>query len=432
VTVTGLSHDGRGIAEIEGKKLFVHGALPGERVLARLTSRKRRHDEAETVEIQEGSPYRVQPACPHFGLCGGCALQHLDPAAQIMAKQDSLLQNLQRIGNVKPQRVLDPLTGPRRNYRRKARLSVRYVHKKARVLIGFRERKGRYVADMHECHVLDVRIAERLPKLASLIDSMDARERIPQIEVACGDRVAALVFRHLDPLCETDLEKLKHFAQKCEIAVFLQSGGPESIHPLYPREVMLDYSLPEFDLTLEFGPSDFVQVNAELNRKMIHHALHLLQPEPADSVLDLFCGLGNFTLPVARLAGKVAGVEGDMVLVDKARRNALRNGVENVSFHVADLATDTMRLPLLQAHYDTVLIDPPRTGALQVLPQVAATGARRLVYVSCHPASLARDAGLLTADHGFELLAAGVMDMFPHTGHVESIALFERKVSRKA
>jgi 23S rRNA (uracil1939-C5)-methyltransferase len=426
VSITGLSHDGRGIAEIDGKKLFVHGALPGERVLARMTASMRRYDEAEATEVLVHSPRRIKPRCPHFGVCGGCALQHLDPDAQIQAKQESLLQNLERIGKVLPQRVLEPLTGPLWNYRRKARLSVRYVHKKERLLIGFRERKGRFVAEMNECHVLDSRVAKLLPQLTALIESMDARERIAQIEVACGDHLCALVFRHLDPLGEGDQNKLEGFAREHDIAILLQSGGPASIRPLYPRHVALDYAVPEFDLTLQFGPSDFIQVNAELNRAMIHHALELLRPGPADKVLDLFCGLGNFTLPLARLAGSVVGVEGDAELVEKARKNASRNGIENASFYVADLSAGVEGLSWLRQQHDLILIDPPRSGALEMLPHIAATAAHRLVYVSCHPASLARDAGILSADHGFELVAAGVMDMFPHTGHVESIALFER------
>lgn len=432
VAITGLSHDGRGIAEVNGKKLFVHGALPGERVLARLTASMRRYDEAEATEVLLHSPQRIKPRCPHFGVCGGCALQHLDPAAQIRAKQDSLLQNLERIGNVRPQRVLEPLTGPLWNYRRKARLSVRYVHKKERTLIGFRERKGRFVAEMNECHVLDSRVAELLPQLTALIESMDARERIAQIEVACGDHMCALVFRHLDPLGAADQYRLDAFAREHDIAVLLQSAGPDSIRPLYPEHVELDYAVPEFDLRLRFGPSDFIQVNAELNRSMIHHALQLLRPGPADKVLDLFCGLGNFTLPLARLADSVVGVEGDADLVEKARQNASRNGIANAKFYVADLSAGVEGLAWLRQQHDLILIDPPRSGALEMLPHLAATAARRLVYVSCHPASLARDAGVLVADHGFELVAAGVMDMFPHTGHVESIASFERNARAAA
>ncbi len=414
------------MAQADGKKLFVHGALPGEKVRARRTANLRRYDEAEALEVLVPSPNRVDPRCPHFGLCGGCALQHLDPAAQVLAKQESMLQNLERIGNVTPGRILEPVTGPVWHYRRKARLSVRYVIKKERLLIGFRERKGRFVAEMNECHILDQRVAGLLPQLTSLIDSLDARERIAQVEVACGDTQCALVFRHLDPLSQRDRHSLASFAREHAVAILLQSGGPDTIRPLEPAQVHLEFSLPEFGLNLEFGPSDFIQVNAELNRSMVRHAVQLLQPGPGDRVLDLFCGLGNFTLPLARRAGSVTGVEGDAGLVEKARHNAIRNDIENVTFHVADLTSGLEGMAWLRQSHNKILIDPPRSGAMEMLPHLAAIGASCLVYISCHPASLARDAGMLVHDHGFTLAAAGVMDMFPHTGHVESIALFER------
>jgi len=426
VTITGLSHDGRGVAELKGKKLFVHGALPGEKVQVRLTANLRRYDEAETLKVLAASPQRVTPRCPHFGVCGGCALQHLDPAAQVLAKQDSLLQNLDRIGKVTPRRVLEPLSGLPWHYRRKARLSVRYVLKKERLLIGFRERKGRYVADMNECHILDQRVARLLPQLKSLIESLAARERIPQIEVACGDHVCALVFRHLDPLSFVDQDALVAFAREHSVAVLLQPGGPDSVRALEPAHVALNFALPEYGILLNFGPSDFIQINAALNGAMIHHALQLMQPQGSDRVLDLFCGLGNFTLPLARAAGDVVGVEGDAGLVEKARQNARQNGIENVTFHVADLTAEMKGAAWMDQRYDIVLLDPPRSGALELLPYLDATEARLLVYVSCHPASLARDAGMLVHHHGFSLEAGGVMDMFPHTGHIESIALFER------
>jgi 23S rRNA (uracil1939-C5)-methyltransferase len=426
VTISALSHDGRGVAEIDGKKLFVHGALPGETVSAKFTARMRRYDEAEVLEVFNPSAQRTEPLCPHFGTCGGCALQHLDPTAQIMSKQESLLQNLERIGGVKPQEVLKPLTGPLWHYRRKARLSVRYVFKKERLLVGFRERKGRFVADMSECHVLDKRVADLLPHLTRLIDSMDVRDRIAQIEVSCGDRLCALIFRHLVPLSPADETALVEFAREHEIAVLLQSGGPDTIKALEPETFVMEFDIPEYDITLEFGPSDFIQVNAELNQAMVHQALQLLDLQKSDKVLDLFCGLGNFTLPMARFCSHVVGVEGDRELVDKASHNARRNGITNASFHLADLTADQTGVSWLQESYDKVLIDPPRSGAQEILPLIAASGANRLVYVSCHPASLARDAGILVQDYGYVLVSAGVMDMFPHTGHVESIALFER------
>jgi len=423
-----LSHDGRGVASHGEKKVFVHGALPGERVNVRITSRKRNYDEGEAIEVIEPSPYRVEPRCPHFGQCGGCSLQHLAPRKQIESKQNTLVQNLERIGKVTPAAIWEPLTGPEWHYRRKARLSVRYVHKKERVLVGFRERSGRYVADMQECHVLDERIASRLDKLSGLICSMDARQTIPQLEVSCGDHDCALIFRHMEPLSASDLQKLRQFALDSGIAVLLQPSGPASIHCLEPASLELEFELPGFGMRLAFGPSDFIQVNAAMNQKMIHRALELLEPGKDERVLDLFCGLGNFTLPIASLAGEAVGIEGDSELVRKAVENAKKNEVNNAVFHVADLGEDPGSAAWLKHHYDKILVDPPRSGAEFVLPHIAASGAGRVVYVSCHPASLARDAGVLVHQFGFRLLGAGVMDMFPHTGHVESIALFERRV----
>ena len=425
--ISNLSHDGRGVAELEGKKVFVHGALPGELVRARLIASRRRYSEAEAVEILRSSPDRVEAKCPHFGRCGGCALQHLGPAAQIQAKQHTLLQNLERIGKVRPVQVLEPVIGPQWQYRRKARLSVRYVIKKEKMLVGFRERQGRFVAELSECHVLDKRVADLLPSLTQLFDDMAARDRIPQVEVACGDRSCALVVRHMDPLDSADLAALTRFAQDSGVAILLQGDGPESIRPLEPPDSRLEYDIRAYDLTLEFGPADFIQVNAALNRAMITQAVGLLEPGGSDRVLDLFCGLGNFTLPLARLAGTVTGVEGDLMLVEKARHNARRNGISNVEFHVADLVSVQQGVSWLRQDYDKVLLDPPRSGAQETLSHLAATKAHRVVYVSCHPASLARDAHDLVHRHGFNLQAAGVMDMFPHTSHVESIALFERK-----
>lgn len=427
IRIGDLSHDGRGVGEYQEKAVYVHDALPGERVLARINERRRHYDGAETLEVLDPSPHRVTPRCPHFGQCGGCSLQHLAPERQIEAKQRTLEQNLERIGKLPAVRLWGPLTGPQWAYRRKARLSVRYVHKKERVLVGFRERYGRFVADMGECHVLDQRIAGQLTRLSGLIHSMDARRTIPQLEVACGDEQCALVFRHLEPLSEGDLAKLCSFGQETGIAVFLQPAGPNSVQYIDGDEKALEFGLPEFDVRLAFGPSDFVQVNAEMNRKMVHRTLELLQPSRDDRVLDLFCGLGNFTLPLATRAGKVVGIEGDSQLVSQARANADRNGLANVEFHAADLNQDPADASWLQQPFDKALVDPPRSGAEDILPHIAASGARRLVYVSCHPASLARDAGVLVHELGFKLAGAGVMDMFPHTGHVESIALFERR-----
>lgn len=426
LSIDDLSHDGRGVASLAGKKIFVAGALPGERVRARVTGRRRRYDEAETLELIEASPDRVEPECPHFGVCGGCALQHLAADRQIRFKHNALVQNLARIGEVIPEEWFDPLVGEPWFYRRRARLSVRYVHKKERVLVGFRERYGRFVADMQDCRVLDPRVGFRLAELAELVHGLEARQSIPQIEVACGDDAAALVFRHLEALSAHDLERLAGFARGTGLAVLLQPAGPDSIHALEPAEVALSFRLPDFGLEFSFGPSDFVQVNAAMNRRMVERAVELLDPQPGERILDLFCGLGNFTLPIATRGAEVVGVEGDAELVRKAADNAGRNGLDGVEFFAADLAGEVDGAPWLAGGYDKALVDPPRSGAEAMLPHLAASGARRIVYVSCHPASLARDAGILVREHGFRLVGAGVMDMFPHTGHVESIALFER------
>lgn len=424
--IQNFTHDGRGVARVDGKAIFVSGALTGERVVAKLTAKHRQYDEAEVVEVLQASPDRVEPGCAHFGVCGGCALQHLAPAAQIAAKQTTLIENLTRIGDVEPKRVLDPLQGESWAYRRRGRLSVRYVEKKGRVLVGFRETNGKYVADLSRCPVVLPAVGERLGAIAELLASMAAVREIPQIEFACGDTLTALVFRHLQPLSETDLAKLKAFAQRENVVVMLQPKGPESVHALWPEQVALHFDIPRFDLRLDFDPLDFIQVNAAINARMIDHALALLDVQPDESVLDLFCGLGNFTLPLARQARSVVGVEGDHALVARARRNAERNGIANAEFFMADLAENQRDAPWAKRYYDRVLLDPARAGADKLIEWFPFKQVKRVVYVSCHPASLARDAGLLVRDHGYKLKAAGVMDMFPHTAHVESIAVFER------
>lgn len=424
--IQNFTHDGRGVARVEGKAIFVSGALVGERVVAKLTAKHRQYDEAEVIEVLQASPDRVEPGCAHFGVCGGCALQHLAPAAQIAAKQTTLLDNLTRIGDVEPKRVLDPLQGEAWAYRRRGRLSVRHVEKKGRVLVGFRETNGKYVADLARCPVVLPAVGERLGAIAELLASMDAVREIPQIEFACGDALTVLVFRHLQPLSEGDLAKLTLFAQREGVAVMLQPKGPDSVHALWPEQVELYFDIPRFDLRLGFDALDFIQVNAAINARMIDHALGLLDVQPDDSVLDLFCGLGNFTLPLARLAKSVVGVEGDHALVARAQRNAERNGISNAEFFMADLAENQRDAAWAKRRYDRVLLDPARAGADKLIEWFPFKQVKRVVYVSCHPASLARDAGLLVRDHGYKLKAAGVMDMFPHTAHVESIAVFER------
>ena len=422
-----LSHDGRGVSRnAEGKAVFVEGALPGERVRAERTGRNRHFDEARTLDVLQASPDRIEPRCPHFLVCSGCVLQHLREEKQIEAKQRTLLDNLRRIGHVEPGRVLPPLTDAAWGYRRKGRFSVRYVEKKGKTVVGFRESNPRFVADLSQCHTVLPEISLAIPELSALVDGLDGRRSIPQIEFIAGDEGVAFVFRHLEPLSGTDLDKLRDYARGSGHAVFLQPGGVDSVQPLWPEQFPLSFALPEWDVRLAFRPLDFIQVNAGLNHRMIRLALELLDPQPQDRVLDLFCGLGNFTLPLARKAGSVVGVEGEAGLVQRARDNARRNGLDaRTEFHAADLAQDLSKHDWARQRYDAVLVDPPRTGAQAMLEQLRFPDARRLLYVSCHPGSLARDARILVDRHGFRLAAAGVMDMFPHTAHVESIAVFE-------
>ena len=432
VQIDNLTHEGQGVARRDGKAVFVEGALPGEEVRCVYTARRSRRDEARTVEILQAAPERVEPRCAHFGVCGGCALQHLQPESQLTVKQRWLLDSLTHIGKVEPAQLLEPMTGPLWGYRRRARLGVKSVAKKGRVLVGFRERHSPYIADLRRCEVLDERIGGLLEELATLIDGLSIRDRLPQIEVAGGDAVMGLNFRVLTPPSETDLAQLQAFGERHGFALYLQPGGPDSVRlldssPLPPGgRGKLNYRLPEFDLNLEFQPWHFIQVNAAINRQLVRRTGEFLELGPDSRVLDLFCGLGNFTLALARQAREVVGVEGDASLVEWARRNATLNGVANASFYAADLAGDLAGQPWMQGGYDRILLDPPRSGALEMMPQMAALGARRVVYVSCHPATLARDVGELVHRFGYRLESAGVLDMFPHTAHVESIAVLVR------
>jgi len=424
--IESLSHDGRGVTHVDGKTTFVDGALPGEEISFLYTHKSRKHDEGRICEIFSASPERVEPRCAHFDICGGCSLQHQAADRQIVSKQQALLDNLERIGKVRPVEVLKPLTGPVWGYRNKARLGVKYVRKKGRVLVGFREKRAPYLADIRRCEVLHPSVGERIESLAELVQGLQARERIAQIEVAIGDEVAALVFRNLDALSSADSQALKDYAQSTGLHIYLQPGGPDSIELLWPQSSRLSYRLPAFALELQFLPTDFTQVNPAINQPMIEQALSLLQLAPAHRVLDLFCGLGNFTLPIARQVTGVTGVEGDASLVQRARDNAVHNGIGNCDYQIVDLGEDPGGQTWMQCRYDRVLLDPPRSGAQEIVKHLGKLGAERIVYVSCHPGSLARDAGVLVNELGYTLAAAGVMDMFPHTAHVESMALFIR------
>jgi len=433
LTTTKLSHEGRGIAHHEGKVVFVDGALAGEEVLVRFTGNRSSYAEAETLEVRVASADRVTPACPHFGVCGGCSLQHLDSSSQLAFKEAVLHERLGHAVAAGSYTRLPVISGAVYGYRRKARLAVRWVGKKGKSLVGFRERSSSFITDMDSCAVLDPRVGALIPALSALVSALDARDQLPQIEVAIGDQPqtgstggdCALVFRHLQPLTPADRDRFVEFGQTHAIDIYLQPQGLDSVHKLFPPEgpMRLWYQLPDYSLTLAFHPLDFTQVNASINRLMLQRALQLLELQPTDRVLDLFCGLGNFTLPRARHAGAVVGVEGAQSMVERGRENAGLNGITNAEFHCADLTQSPEQHAFLRKGFDKILLDPPRSGAQEVLPALVAMKPQRIVYVSCNPATLARDAGVL-ATLGFQLQAAGAMDMFPHTGHVEAIALF--------
>lgn len=425
-TIESLNHDARGVARINGKVTFIEGALPGESVRFRYLNRRKSYDSGALLEILTPSPDRVTPRCPHFRVCGGCSLQHLELGAQLAAKQSVLADALARIGKADPQAWLAPLAGPGWGYRRRARLGVRLVPKKGGVLVGFRERRRSFITALTQCPILDERVSRLLPGLRTLIAGLSCPDRIPQIEVAVADNAIALVFRHLVALAPGDLEQLSAFGERHGLQVYLQGGGPETVAPLSPRTPeALCYRLSEHGVTLRFGPADFVQVNAEVNRQMVARALSLLELRPSDQVLDLFCGLGNFTLPAARRCARVLGIEADAAAVAQARNNAALNAIANVEFRVGDLYdANATQDPWDGFPFDKLLLDPPRSGAMEALKRLRAPLPQRIVYVSCSPATLARDAGYLVHALGYRFAAAGVLDMFPHTSHVESMALF--------
>ena len=405
---------------------FVDGALPGEDVTVSLYEKKPSYERAQLLSILKTSSGRREPACPHFGVCGGCGTQHADTWTQMAAKQRALEENLARIGKVQPETMLPIVYGQEWGYRHRARLSARRVSKKGGVMVGFRERRSTYVADMRQCLVLPEKVSALIPELRQLVEKLSVRERLPQIEVAVGDDVTVLVFRHLLPLSEEDKAVLKSFAQEHRVHAWLQPGGPDSAHPFHPQESELHYTLPEFGLRIAFRPTEFTQVNHAMNRLLVGRAVRLLDPRPGERVADLFCGLGNFSLPLAVRGAEVIGFEGSAGLVERARANAAANGLV-AQFEVMNLFQPNLA-PF--GPFDKLLIDPPREGAVEIvksLPEGSdAAWPRRIVYVSCDTATLSRDAGILVHTKGFRLAAAGVLNMFPHTAHVESVALFER------
>ncbi len=429
--IVALTHDGEGIAR-EGKAVFIAGALPGERVRFERVRRHRQHDEGRLIEVLEPAAERVAPRCAHFGVCGGCALQHLAPEAQLALKQTELRDSLERVARLECPRWLAPIEGPAWGYRRRARLGAKYVAKKGKVVVGFRERMAPYVADVTRCEVLGAPVGEWPERLAELIGALDIRQQVPQIEVAVADNAVALVFRVLSAPTTADLERFRAFAAHHGARIFLQPGGLETIEALSGAPPQpLYYELPQFGVRLSFAPTDFVQINGEVNRALVSRAIELLELTPSCSVLDLYCGLGNFTLALARSAGRVVGVEGEGALVERARYNARSNSIGNAEFHVADLSRPIAPgTSWLEGGYSHVLLDPPRVGAREILGTVARLKPVRVVYISCHPGSLARDLGTLVHEYGFTLEAAGVVNMFPHTAHVESIAVLSGPACR--
>ena len=436
VTIESLSQDGKGVAHIDDKTVFIEGALPEEKVTFIYTSKRRSHDEGRVYEVLQASAERVEPKCQYFSICGGCNLQHLHPEAQIKHKQRAMLDALKHIGHVQPVEIFKPMIGEQWGYRRKARLGVRHVRKKERVLVGFREKQGGFLADIASCEVLHESVGKNLQAFQDLIYGMDAREQLPQIEVAVGDgdgdgdgdgnNATALIVRHLEPFSGSDVKKWIAFAKLYQYQLYFQPKGPDTVHLVYPDRAELFYQHPQFNTKVYFRPQDFFQVNSSINRQMVPRAVELLQLKGDEQVLDLFCGLGNFTLPIARHAAQVTGIEGDDSMVARARQTAQANQIDNTRYYSCNLMGDMQGEPWLKQQYDCILLDPPRSGAKEVIEHFAKLNAKRIVYVSCHPATLARDADTLVNTHGYTLLGAGIMDMFPHTAHVESIAVFER------
>lgn len=419
-----LDSEGRGVARINGKVTFIHDALPGETVRFRYTHCSRDVDEGQTVAVEKASADRVTPKCEHFGLCGGCALQHLSPQAQVMFKQKQMLDGLHRIGKVEPESIAPAIEGPVWGYRRRARLGAKHVPKKGGVLVGFRERGSSLLATLKQCEVLDPRVGLKLQALGALIGTLSLRDQVPQVEVAAGDHVA-LVVRVMQAPTDEDRQKLADFAAAEGFEIYLQTGGPQSVAPMTPPARVLDYSPDGSDLRLRFEPTDFIQINGGISQAVVRQAIAWLQPKAGERVLELFCGLGNFSLPLAATGVKLTAVEGAAGLVQRARENAQRAGMD-IHFDVADLFKSGADASWLQGSFDKLLLDPPREGAKEILPLVAAKKPSRIVYVSCHPGTLARDAGTLVHDFGYRLVKVGVMDMFPHTAHIESMALFEK------
>ncbi len=426
--IESLDHEGRGVAHVEGKTIFIEGALPGEEVEYSSYRRKPSYEQASALAILRQSAQRTEPRCRHFGVCGGCSMQHLAPEAQAAAKQRVLEDALWHIGRLRPGLLYPAIYGPAWGYRSRARLSVRLVPKKGGMLVGFHEKRSSFVADMDSCEVLPARISALLPELRRLIIGLSIPDRLPQIEVAVSEQQVALVLRLLQPLSAADETLLREFSDRHQVVLYLQSGGPASVSLFHPQGAPpLAYTLPEFGVELRFSPTDFTQVNHGINRMLVRRALALLAPQQNERIADMFCGLGNFTLPIAKCGARVVGVEGASSLVERARANAALNGLAaNSEFQVANLFEATPETLARLGRFDKMLIDPPREGAIALVKALGVEAPRRIVYVSCSPATLARDAAVLVHEQGYRLRGAGIANMFPQTSHVESIALFER------
>jgi 23S rRNA (uracil1939-C5)-methyltransferase len=427
--VESLDHDGQGVARVDGKTIFIEGALPGERVEYSSYRKKPKFEKARAGRILKVSSLRVTPRCPNYDVCGGCSMQHLDSNAQTSVKQRVLEDDFWHLSRLKPEVIYPPITGPAWGYRYRARLSVRYVAKKGGVLVGFRERSSSYVVDMGQCEVLPPHVSALIMPLRAMLAKMSMPDRIPQIEVALGDVQTALVFRHLAELSIDDEALLRTFSDEHKVTIYLQSKGPDTVSLFHPVDAeSLYYTLPEFGVTMQFRPIDFTQVNHGINRMLLRRAMKLLDPQPGERIADMFCGLGNFTLPIARSGATVVGVEGAKSLVDKALQNAQLNGLaDRTEFGVSNLFEATEESIAALGHFDRMLIDPPREGAAELCKALGADGPKRIVYVSCSPATLARDAAILVHEKGYVLKGAGIANMFPQTSHVESIALFEKE-----
>ena len=432
INIESMAHDGRGVGRGEdGKVVFVDYALPGERVKFVPVMNRKSYLFGSTIEVLEPSEHRIEPKCAVFGECGGCVLQHLDEKIQIQYKQQHLLENFKKIGNVQAQELLPPMTGPHWGYRRRARLGAKFVPKKGGMIVGFRERNTSYIQPTDKCEVLYPEVSAMFPDLRETLEKTSCNDKIPQVEISVADNAIVMIVRHLEAFIQSDLDLLTEFAKRNKVQMFLQPGNLKSVHPLYPEKPdALFYEFKEFDIRIEFLPTDFIQVNGGINDQLVSKAIELLDIQPDDKVLDLFCGVGNFTLPLARKSNYVIGVEGDQALVNRAIHNKQLNKLDNVDFHFGDLFKEDMTSSShgdwLEQKFDKILLDPPRSGAAEMIKRVPEFGASKVVYVSCGPATLARDAGVMVNEHGYKLTHVGVIDMFPHTAHVESIAVFEK------